>query len=237
MVIETVLGQIARGGGADYFGVADLTPARDFIREQGGDLPASFPRAVAVGVALPHGLTAPLLSHDSDNGVLMTYDRYVYQVCNTLIDQITMRLAREIEKAGHRAMPVAASLRIKDKYLAGVVSQKLAAHLAGLGWVGKSCLLINPIDGPRVRWGTVLTDMPLETGTALERDCGKCTECVNACPVGAITGRHFNPAEPRSERLDVEKCEAYRNTLLLSTGARTCGKCLAACPFGRVKYK
>lgn len=234
MSLLTGLTEITRNAGADYFGVADLTPALDFIREQGGDLPTSFPRAVSVGVVLPYGLTTPLLSHDSDNGVLMTYDRYVYQVCNPMIDQIIMRLAREIEKAGYRAMPVAASLRIKDKYFAGVFSHKLAAHLAGLGWIEKSCLLITPEDGPRVRWGTVLTEAPLETGTALERGCGKCTRCVKACPAGAITGRPFSTGEPRSNRLDVEKCEEYRNSLISTTGARTCGKCLAACPLGGI---
>lgn len=233
MELKTELERLASNAGTGYFGVADLAPAHDFIYEQGGDLPASFPRVVVVGIVLPRGLTAPLLTHDTDNGVLMTYDRYVYQVCNPLLDQATLQLAGAIEKAGYLAMPVAASLRIKGKYLAGVFSHKLAAHLAGLGWVGKSCLLVTTAVGPRVRWSTVLTDAPLETGSPLSRNCGRCAECVKACPAGAITGKPFIASEPRSERLDVEKCEQYRNSLLELTGARTCGKCLAACPFGR----
>ena len=229
------LENISHGVGLDYFGVANLARALGFIRQQGGDLPASFPRAVSVGVAVPYGLTAPLLANDNDNGALMNYDWYVYKVCNPMLDQSTLRLSREIENAGYRAMPVATSLAIQDKHLAGVFSHKLAAHLAGLGWIGKNCLLINPEDGPRVRWGTVLTDAPLETGNLLERNCGKCTECAKACPPGAIHGTAFDPAEPRVKRLDVDKCNEYRNSLQSSIGAPTCGKCLAACPFGRIK--
>jgi len=237
LVLYNKLSETAFASGAEYFGVADLTPAIDFIRKQGGDLPASFPRAIAVGIVMPYGLTEPLITHDQDNGALMTYDRYVYQVCSPLIDQVTMKVARKVEKAGFRTMPVVASMKIPGKHFAGVFPHKLAAHLAGLGWIGKSCLLINPVDGPRVRWGTVLTNAPLNTGTVLDKNCGQCTECVKACPANAITGRPFSPGDPRSERLDVEKCHDYRQKLLATNGTPSCGKCLAACPYGKPKNR
>ncbi|SHI91115.1 4Fe-4S double cluster binding domain-containing protein [Desulfofundulus thermosubterraneus] len=231
------LKELAQNGGAGYFGVADLAPATGFIREQGGDIPASFPTAVSVGIAIPAGLVEMLAVADTDPGVLVTYDRYVYQVCNLMLDQLTFNLAREIEGAGYRAMPVAASLRVPGRPFAGVFSHKLAAHLAGMGWIGKSCLLITPRDGPRVRWGTVLTDAPLPAGKPMERGCRGCTKCVEACPAGAVKGRNFNPAEPRSARLNVEKCEEYRNNMAASKGVRTCGKCLAVCPYSKRKGK
>lgn len=226
---------MAINSGANYFGAADLSPAAKFIREQGGDLPASFPAALSVGITMPSGLVEPLSLEEPEPGALFTYDRYVYQVCNLMLDTITFRLAGEIENTGHRAMPVAASLRVPGKHFAGLFSHKLAAHLAGMGWIGKSCLLITPKDGPRVRWGTVLTDVPLATDRLSERGCGGCNQCVEACPAGALKGRGFDPAEPRSARLDVEKCDEYRNRLAATTGIRTCGKCIAACPFGKTR--
>jgi len=231
------LEQMARDQGAGYFGVADLSSAREFIREQGGELPASFPRALSVGVILPLGLVKPLVSETQDIGAFITYDRYVYQVLNLMLDTITSGLAVEIEKNGYRAMPVAASLRVPGNGIRGVFSHKLAAHLAGMGWIGKNCLLITPKDGPRVRWGTVLTDAPLIPGEPLDRGCGKCNRCVEACPAGAVKGRSFNHHEPRSERLDVDKCNDYRIKLEETSGYRACGKCLAACPFGRKNKK
>lgn len=46
----------ARELGADAFGVADLTPARDFIVAQGGEFLGRFPWALSVGVRLPEGI-------------------------------------------------------------------------------------------------------------------------------------------------------------------------------------
>ena len=39
--------------GVDMFGVADLTPAREFIKDQSKGLLPSLPRAVSIGIALP----------------------------------------------------------------------------------------------------------------------------------------------------------------------------------------
>ena len=44
----------------------------------------------------------------------------------------------------------------------GHLSHKLVAHLAGLGRIGRSCLLLTPGAGPRVRLATVLTNAPLD---------------------------------------------------------------------------
>lgn len=222
----------ARRSGADYFGVADLTPVANYVREQGGQFVASYPTAVSVGIVLPAGLVEPLLLTERDNGALITYERYVYDVVNLQLDTIAFDLSKEIERAGYQAIPVAASLRVPGRHFAGTFPHKLAAHLAGLGWIGKSCLLVTPGDGPRVRWCTILTDAPLPTGKPLQRNCGKCNQCVEACPAGAIKGRSFDPEEPRSKRLDVEKCEEYRKSIKESTGVRSCGRCVAACPFG-----
>lgn len=110
--------------------------------------------------------------------------------------------------------------------------QKLAAHLAGLGWIGKSCLLITPEHSPHVRWVTVLTDPPLlPTGTPMEQKCGACTACVDICPQHAFIGRSFCSEEPREARFDVaawdrhfkeqEKSRVLRSAASVSGSART----------------
>ena len=131
-------------------------------------------------------------------------------------------------------MPVAASQRVGDDGLYGVFSHKMAAHLAGLGWIGKSCMLITPQVGPRVRWATVLTDAPLEArGSLMDERCGRCTECVDVCPTGAYTGQPFRVGEPREVRFAAHKCDAYFSELEESTGLSVCGMCLYICPYGR----
>ncbi len=116
------------------------------------------------------------------------------------------------------------------------ISHKLAAHLAGLGWIGKSCLLITPEAGPRVRWATVLTDAPLQhTGNAMTEQCGDCQECVKVCPVGAFTGRPFQEDELREVRYDARRCEGYHKDLEKKMGVGVCGMCLHVCPYGMRK--
>lgn len=136
------------------------------------------------------------------------------------------------------AFPVPASKRADDERISALFSHKLAAHLAGLGWSVKSCLLITPEAGPRVRWAVVLTDAPLEpTGKEMEERCKDCQECVQICPVGAFTRRPFRKEELREARYASYKCERYHADLEKKMGIGVCGICLYICPFGRKKAK
>lgn len=143
-------------------------------------------------------------------------------------------MAGLLQQSGHRALPVPSAAGISGERLCAIFSHKLAAYLAELGWIGKSCLLVTPQAGPRVRWISVLTDAPLtSTGGPTEEKCGDCTECVNICPAGAFTGRAFRMDEPREVRYDAMRCHRYRKDLQEQTGSRVCGLCLYVCPHGR----
>ncbi len=219
---------------ADYFGIADLTPARDYIREQGGDRVARYPVAIVAGIRLADSLIDPLPARDPAAAIL--YRHNAYDVVNTALDQIALRLANTIQRAGFRALPVPASKRTDDARICSIFSQKLAAHLAGMGWIGKSCLFVTPDHGPRVRWVTVLTDAPLSpTGEPMQQRCGECTACVDICPKQAITGEPFYPYEPREARFDAAACERYFREMEKDGGVGVCGLCLYVCPYGRKK--
>lgn len=220
--------------GADFFGVADLAPARDFIREQGGEMVAGFPRAVSIGVRMPSAIVDQLVRQD-DKRVLIAYRSHSYDILNVRLNQIASRLAGFLQREGYRAFPIAAAERADGETMRGLISHKLAAHLAGLGWIGKSCLLVTPEVGPRVRWDTVLTDAPLTPGQPLGERCGGCSECVDICPVHAFTGRNFHADEPREARYDVSKCNEHLNQCEQQMGVRVCGLCVYVCPYGRRK--
>jgi epoxyqueuosine reductase QueG len=218
--------------GADYFGVADLTPAHDFIHEQGGECVSRYPRGVVIGMRLLDSLV-DLLPED-DKAAAILYKHNSYDVVNQSLDQIALRVANMLQHAGYSAFPIPASKRTDDERICGVFSQKLAAHLAGLGWIGKSCLLVTPDHGPRVRWVTVLTDAPLKpTGLPMKPQCGECTACVDICPEHAFTGRPFNPEEPRKERFDAAACDRYFKEQEKKQGVAVCGLCLWVCPHGQ----
>jgi len=223
--------------GADYYGVADLTPVRDVIHAQGGERAARYPRGVVMGIRLQDSVVDLLPEQDRESAIL--YRHTTYDVVNIALDQIALRVANVLQREGYGAFPVPASKRTSDEQICGIFSQKLAAHMAGLGWIGKSCLLVTPDHGPRVRWVTVLTDAPLEpTGSPMKPRCGECTACVDICPVHAFTGRTFSPGEPREARFDAAACDRYYKELEKMPGvAGVCGLCVWVCPHGRKKGK
>jgi epoxyqueuosine reductase len=224
---------LAKNLGADYYGVADLAPARDFIAWQGGDQVAEYPRAVVAGIGLLDTLVDLLPDREIPPNAGL-YRHHAYDIVNGALDQIALQLANTIQRAGYRAFPVPASNRASDDKIAGIFSHKLAAHRAGLGGIGRSCLLVTPDHGPRVRWVTVLTDVPLTpTGTPMDPRCGKCTACVDACPIHAFTGKIFAEDGPREARFDAAACDRYFRGLESHGKPAACGMCLYICPYGR----
>ncbi len=233
----TDLPALVRSLGADYYGVADLSGVQEFLRAQGGDRVTGYPRAVTIGIRLLDTIVDAVADRTDLVGARL-YRHNSYDVVNLELDHIALQVANTIQREGFRAFPVAASKRASDEKIAGVFSQKLAAHLAGLGWIGKSCLLVTPDHGPRVRWVTVLTDAPLvPTGTPMEQRCGKCTECMDICPVHAFTGRPFRDDETREARFDAAACDRYFKELEKGSGPVVCGLCLYVCPHGRKKQR
>ena len=68
---------------------------------------------------------------------------------------------------------------------ARIVDRAVAAR-AGLGWYGKNACIIVPGQGSWVLLGEMLLDLDLEPDAPLDRDCGRCSFCIDRCPTNAI---------------------------------------------------
>jgi epoxyqueuosine reductase QueG len=233
--IREELMKYAQSLGLDLFGVADLTEkqARSFILRQGGEHIGSFPKAISLGIRLLDPVVDQLYRHE-DPSAIYTY-RGLYNSANANLDRAALLIAKKIQVAGFKAYPIPASQTINDRKLEGTISHKLSAHLSGLGWIGKSCLLITPEYGPRVRFSTILTDAQLHTGKPIKNMCGDCRNCVDICPPGAFTGAAFDLSEPRDVRFRAHQCRDYTQRRAQQLGEGICGLCVYICPYGMKK--
>lgn len=221
----------ARGWGADLAAVADTSRLAG-IETDPPDLLQGYPRAVSLAVRLADGVMDPIRDRPTP-----LYARH-YQNVNALLDDIATRVAGLLQSWGGKALPIPASHILDEERFVASISHKAVALHAGLGWQGKSLLLVTPQFGPRVRLVTVLTDLVLPAGTPLKNRCAKCTHCVDACPAGAIknasTDLHY---ASRVEAVNLDACvqQLRKNEQEAHIPPYICGVCVAACPWGRAK--
>lgn len=221
-----LLSMVKNSGAADA-GVADLTQAEAAMATHADPRLKRFSRAVSFVVPFPRSVIEELR-----DGPSHTYLHY-YRAVNTLIDDLSIRLSVVLEGRGYEAFPVPSSQRTGKHRLDSIFPHRVAAWLAGMGWIGKSGCLVHETFGPRVRLGTVLTNAPLPPDTPMDVRCGECRLCMEACPANAIKGVLFAPDVPLAERLEPQLCDSYQNEVRDRFGKRVCGLCLAACPYGK----
>ena len=216
--------------GAALVGVADLDPLKTGLQTTPSDLMQSYTAAISIALPLDMSATAamkgeptPAYASDCKN-------------INVRLNAITEAVVNHINSLGYRAEAVPASKKLVEGGTEGSVSHKAIAIMAGLGWQGKSLLLVTSKYGPRVRLSSVLTDMPLDFDSPIKNRCGKCTKCTEACPAGAIrnvnTDFHYSS---RNEAIHLGKCHTNTLKYMKVPGIEYtfCGQCIPVCPHGR----
>ena len=226
-MFEKELVQLLKRNGASLVGFSciDVSPSPDY---------PEYKYAVTIARKLSDTVVDTV-----DGEPTMSYFQH-YRITNTKLDLLALDAVDFIEEKGYSALPVAASQSTpyaKGEYR-GIFPHKTGALLSGLGYIGKNGLLITEEYGPRVRFSTVLTDMPLTPERKInENGCGACEICKNACPAGAITGNNYTPGADRATVVDAQKCSEHMKTYKDIGRGAVCGICVAVCPKGRKKRK
>jgi epoxyqueuosine reductase len=186
------------------------------------DVKRSFPWAThLVVVAVPY---LPEAGSPGSPGGSVRVARFAtsdhYTTVRGALDAIDSRL----RAGGYRTAQLTDDNRLVDR---------AAAVRAGVGWWGKSTLVLVPGAGPWVLLGSVVTDADLDESEPMTRTCGTCVACIEACPTGAIVAPGV---------LDARLCIAHWSqvagivprAMRSAMGDRLygCDECLDACPPG-----
>lgn len=215
--LKFALFRVLREKGAALTGVADLTGL------------APLPVGVSVAVPVPAEIVRSLQTAP-------TLDYYhSYYALNGRLNDIVTKGTGFLTEHGFQAYGITTDSVSLDRNRTSPLPHKTAATRAGLGWIGKSCLLVTKKFGSAVRLSTLLTDAPLPPDTPIRKSfCGSCRRCVDACPGHALRGALWSPGIPRSELLDWELCRKTQLHIMeQATGIHQdlCGKCFAVCPY------
>ncbi len=117
----------------------------------------------------------------------------------------------------------------------GPVLERDFAALAGVGWHGKSTMLIQREMGTYFFLASIFTTLELPPDEPARDHCGKCERCISACPTGAIVAPHKIDARLCVSYLTIENKGAIPEALRPLIGHRIygCDACLEACPWNR----
>ncbi len=127
--------------------------------------------------------------------------------------------------------PQAKTVAMADKE---EILEKAIAVRAGLGWFGKHTLLVTPEYGSWVCLGELITDIPFPPDQPFAGDCGRCRQCLEACPTKALDN---------DNNLDPDRClggltqskELFEPELrtLMGTTLYGCDICQVVCPHNK----
>jgi len=131
-----------------------------------------------------------------------------------------------LEGKGYPGLIIHTEVEFDPRWRMGLLSLKVLAKAAGLGWQGRSLLIINPEYGPVHRWTAVLTSMDLQADEPTPNHCGDCSLYIDKCPKSTLTLVPFaDHPENRSDVLHIKAC----------LGDKGCKVCLVACLWAKTE--
>lgn len=108
-----------------------------------------------------------------------------------------------------------------------------AAASCGLGYIGKSNVLVTEKYGPRINMTYLATDAPLVTRQeTVDSRCGSCKACEKACMSGAILGDYFFHQRQCECMINVKPNMDYYSDFV----KQDCDRCLRVCPQGSERW-
>ena len=112
------------------------------------------------------------------------------------------------------------------------LAERALAQRAGLGFIGRNHMLINPEFGLQILLGEIVTDLELACDEPVLSRCSDCCRCVRACPTGALGFDGSFDAGRCISYLTIEHKGEIDYPIAEKIGPRLfgCDECILACP-------
>lgn len=121
----------------------------------------------------------------------------------------------------------------------GPILERELAQRAGLGWIGKNSMLINPQAGSTFLLAEILLGIELEPDPPFTTDhCGTCTRCIDACPTQCILPNRTINSNRCISYLTIENKEEIPEDIREQVGNWIfgCDICQQVCPWNRFSH-
>lgn len=112
--------------------------------------------------------------------------------------------------------------------------EKQLAAKAGLGWIGKNSLLINPTYGSYLFLGEIVCNLEFQYDVfSVINQCGSCQKCVKSCPGDALQSSIGLNSNRCCSYLSIEKRGDFKveEEKLIQDGIFGCDICQNVCPW------
>lgn len=140
---------------------------------------------------------------------------------------------RRIERIAGAAASAAPSFESRVFVDSAPVMEKAWAQRCGVGWVGRSGLVVTERCGTWVVLGGMVTAVELEPDAPARDGCGACSACVEACPTEALGPDRTVTASRCIAYMTTEVKEIDDTALSPFVAGRSCfgcDLCQQACP-------
>lgn len=186
---------------------------------------------------LPPETQAIKILNNSDKAYISRYalGRDYHKLIRKRLSKLAEQINQQLEKIPElkAAFPEFKARAFTDS---APVLERGIAQQAGLGWIGKNCMLITPKAGSWFFLGELYINLPLPADTAFSKDhCGSCTACQVACPTQAFVGDAVLDARRCISYLTIELKGSIPEELRPLMGNRIygCDDCQLVCPWTR----